>query len=187
LRVFERVLVCVDGSAAGLKASRLAVDLAGRLQSELTFLTVHRNRGTTSDADLDRLVPRGDEGLSVSHQLERSKEEAIAQGARAVNVVYREGPIVEAILAFLAEKPHDLVVVGTRGLSRGNRLLLGSVSNSLVNRAPCPVLVVRGSERKRSEPRRAGHGGGSPTPEATPRRAAPTTPQAPGGAGRVGP
>lgn len=185
--MFERILVCVDGSAAGHKASRVAIDLAGRLEAELTLLTVQRNRGSTSDGDLERLVPRGDEGLSVSHQLEQAREEATARGAKSVHVVYRQGSVVETILAVLAESPQDLVVVGTRGLSRGNRLLLGSVSNRLVNSAPCPVLVVRGSERKRTESRRPAHAGGPPGPEAHSRRSTPATPQAPGGSGRVGP
>lgn len=37
----------------------------------------------------------------------------------------------------------DLVVVGSHGYSRWERLLLGSVSNSVVHHAPCSVMVVR--------------------------------------------
>ena len=37
----------------------------------------------------------------------------------------------------------DLIVVGTRGLSTAQRLLLGSVSTKVVHHAPCDVLVVR--------------------------------------------
>ena len=37
----------------------------------------------------------------------------------------------------------DLVVVGSHGHSRWERLLIGSVSNSVVHHAPCSVLVVR--------------------------------------------
>ena len=37
----------------------------------------------------------------------------------------------------------DLVVVGSHGYSRWERLLLGSVSDSVVHHAPCSVLVVR--------------------------------------------
>lgn len=47
--------------------------------------------------------------------------------------------IVEA-----AEQWHaDLIVVGSHGYSRWERLLLGSVSDSVVHHAPCSVLVVR--------------------------------------------
>lgn len=43
-----------------------------------------------------------------------------------------------------AEEMHpDLIVVGSHGYSRWERLLLGSVSDSVVHHAPCSVLVVR--------------------------------------------
>ena len=43
-----------------------------------------------------------------------------------------------------AEEWHaDLIVVGSHGYSRWERLLLGSVSDSVVHHAPCSVLVVR--------------------------------------------
>lgn len=37
----------------------------------------------------------------------------------------------------------DLVIVGSRGLGAGRRLILGSVSDRVVHHAPCPVLVLR--------------------------------------------
>lgn len=37
----------------------------------------------------------------------------------------------------------DMIIVGSHGYSRWERLLLGSVSDSVVNHAPCSVLVVR--------------------------------------------
>jgi nucleotide-binding universal stress UspA family protein len=50
-----------------------------------------------------------------------------------------ESRIVEA-----AEKmPADLIILGSHGYSRWERLLLGSVSNSVLHHAPCSVLVVR--------------------------------------------
>ena len=42
----------------------------------------------------------------------------------------------------------DLVIVGSHGYNRWERLLLGSVSNSVVQHAPCSVLVIRSSEVK---------------------------------------
>lgn len=50
----------------------------------------------------------------------------------------------ESRIVETAEEMHpDLVVVGSHGHSRWERLLLGSVSDSVVHHAPCSVLVVR--------------------------------------------
>ena len=42
----------------------------------------------------------------------------------------------------------DLIVVGSHGYSRWERLLLGSVSQSVVHHAPCSVMVVRPPSKK---------------------------------------
>ncbi len=53
-----------------------------------------------------------------------------------------ESRIVEAA----EESGADLIVVGSHGYNRWERLLLGSVSDSVVHHAPCSVLVVRSAE-----------------------------------------
>ena len=42
----------------------------------------------------------------------------------------------------------DLVVIGTRGLSGLKHLLLGSIAERVVQRAPCPVLTVKPAKPK---------------------------------------
>lgn len=50
----------------------------------------------------------------------------------------------ESRIVETAEKmPADMIVVGSHGYNRWERLLLGSVSDSVVHHAPCSVLVVR--------------------------------------------
>lgn len=41
------------------------------------------------------------------------------------------------------EMPADMIIVGSHGYNRWERLLLGSVSDSVIHHAPCSVLVVR--------------------------------------------
>ena len=47
-----------------------------------------------------------------------------------------------------AEHDAQLIVVGSHGWGAARRLLSGSVSTGLVHSAPCPVLVVRGSQQR---------------------------------------
>lgn len=55
-----------------------------------------------------------------------------------------ESRIVETAETFAA----DLIIVGSHGYNSWERLLLGSVSDSVVHHAPCSVLVVRGDKSK---------------------------------------
>lgn len=63
-------------------------------------------------------------------------------------ILVKEGNPGEEILSVLKKERVDLVVLGTRGISGIKRFLLGSVSEWLVQEAPCPVLVARGSGRR---------------------------------------
>ena len=53
------------------------------------------------------------------------------------------GSVVETIVNQAVKENVDLIIVGTRGLGGFKKLLLGSVSNGIVSRAHCPVLVIR--------------------------------------------
>jgi len=73
--------------------------------------------------------------------------------AAAKGVLSGEGPTVSGDVLFgspesrivetAEQMPADLIVVGSHGYNRWERLLLGSVSDSVVHHAPCSVLVVR--------------------------------------------
>jgi len=52
----------------------------------------------------------------------------------------------EEIVVLAEELGADLVVLGSRGLGGMRRTLIGSVSDSVVRHAHCPVLVVRHEE-----------------------------------------
>src|SRR5918998_275242 len=69
---------------------------------------------------------------------------ARAAGGRALWVYLREGEPVEEIVALAEELDADLVVVGSRGAGWMKRLVTGSVSEGVVHRSSCPVLVVGG-------------------------------------------
>jgi hypothetical protein len=49
----------------------------------------------------------------------------------------------EVIWRVAQERDCDLIVVGSHGLIGSKRLMLGSISNAVVAKAPCPVLVVK--------------------------------------------
>jgi len=68
--------------------------------------------------------------------------EALRARGLDVKVQLHAGPTVETILESAERADAELIVVGAHRHGRAHRLLLGSVSEGLLRRAPCPVLVV---------------------------------------------
>jgi nucleotide-binding universal stress UspA family protein len=141
---FRSVAVAIDGSAHGVEALSVAIDVARHYGGRLTILSVVPVPATIVLPN--EPIPTawvGGEGPRYRALVDAAVEQARKEGLTAVEGVCEEGGIVDAILGHLENHPADLLVVGSRGLSAAKRLLLGSVSTALVNRAPCPVLVVR--------------------------------------------
>jgi len=163
--MFDRILVAFDGSSQARRAVHVATEVAARFHSTLTLAVVRPPGPASADAYLESLVPLPDEGKALVSVVEEVREKALARGAAAVDSVMLQGEVVETLLGWLERHPQDLLVVGSRGLSRGRRLLLGSVSSGLVGEAPCPVLVVRPPRDHRkgdSVPPPMVHGAGDP-------------------------
>jgi nucleotide-binding universal stress UspA family protein len=64
----------------------------------------------------------------------------------------QEGEVIPEILRLATETPCDLIVMGTHGRTGLSRLLLGSVAEGVLRRAPCPVLSVRAFPPGRETP-----------------------------------
>jgi nucleotide-binding universal stress UspA family protein len=57
------------------------------------------------------------------------------------------GRVPEVVCRVAHERECDLIVVGSRGLTGFKRLMLGSISNAVAAKAPCPVLVIKWYEK----------------------------------------
>jgi nucleotide-binding universal stress UspA family protein len=146
--LFDKILVAYDGRSQSQYALKTATEVALRFGSTLTIATVSPGPSDSSDPELARLVPVSEDERPLGSLLEEGRAQAIEKGVRSVEVVFLRGEATPAIVRYLTQTPHDLLVVGTRGLPRAHRILLGSVSASLVNAAPCTILVVRPPRRR---------------------------------------
>jgi nucleotide-binding universal stress UspA family protein len=141
---FARIAVAVDGSPHAQRALEVATDLAKRYGSELRILAVAPL--TAYVATTEPWIPTEVLEGEVKHYralVEKSVESAKAAGQSTVNGVCLEGHISEELVAYLEKNPVDLLVMGSRGLSRSRRLLLGSTSDEVLHHVRCPVLIVR--------------------------------------------
>ena len=132
-----RVVVGYDGSEHAKRAIDRAIDLAGD-DGEMVVVA-------SAEPDVESpMTEGGRQDPSEIQRRRRTVEEArgLLQGRKgSVEYVEAYGDPGTAIVK--AAGGADLVVVGSRGLSRLERLLLGSVSTKVVQRAPSDVLVVR--------------------------------------------
>jgi nucleotide-binding universal stress UspA family protein len=78
--------------------------------------------------------------------LARYAERLRARGLE-VETLAREGYPATAIEEEAERQGADLIVIGTRGLSGLRHLLLGSIAERVVQRAPCPVLTVKAPKK----------------------------------------
>ena len=78
----------------------------------------------------------------AEQNLQRFADQLLEKGL-AVEVVVREGYPATVIEEEVERQNADLVVIGTRGHTGLKHLLLGSVAERVVQKAPCPVLAVK--------------------------------------------
>ena len=138
--MFENILVPVDGSEGSDRAVAEAISVAQTCGAKLNFLYVANINqlainACLSDAILEAVSKAGNVILDRAMEMVPSgiEKEAFSEtGSPAV-----------VILDFAMNNPTDLIVMGSRGLGLVKGVLLGSVSQYIVEQAKCPVLVVK--------------------------------------------
>lgn len=142
----KNITVCVDGSESSEAAFSMAVELAKGMGASLHILTV-----APPSVPSYMSVPASPAGMMPDEEVvrhhtelaERFMESARQRGVEDRGFTVLKGHVVEQVLDHLEREGTDLLVVGARGLSRFQRLLLGSVSSALVQYAKTSVLVVK--------------------------------------------
>ncbi|WP_034385951.1 universal stress protein [Deinococcus sp. YIM 77859] len=137
-----KFVVACDGSEPSLRALRHAVKLARAAGAQLDLITVIEEPPVSPFVQWAGLDPGYVRGL-LERQAREAREAALAvtEGA-GVTAHFRtlRGRPVDVLLA--AAQEADLLVLGTHGYRGMDRVLLGSVAESLLRRAQVPLLVV---------------------------------------------
>ncbi|WP_051529331.1 universal stress protein [Meiothermus cerbereus] len=138
--IFRRLLIATDGSEWSSRAVQHGVRLASSLGAEVSLLHVvelpHKLAGQkTVGLPEHELLGQGQAVLEEALKL-------AAETGLAAQPILMQGHPVESILQ--ASQQHDLVVMGTRGRSGLDRLLLGSITERVARLSAKPVLVIPG-------------------------------------------
>lgn len=147
---FPKILVGIDGSEASIDASRSAIAIAKKYNSQLTAVFVLHMHGIRSVSSTFITAPTyGVEGFEAekreAHEwLDRIRLEGQAKGIDLGTKIIEGSTSVDATIVDYAEREGvDLIVIGTRGRTGFKRLLLGSVALGVVTYSHCPVIVVK--------------------------------------------
>ncbi len=146
--IWKRICCAVDFSEPSWIAMEQAADLASRLRAELTlvYVQVPQPQGTSDVAAVSRSLAEAD-ARQAEETLEVWRSDAEERAALPVRARVLLGDPPLEIARFAGEEGYDVVVLGTHGRTGLSRLLLGSVAEKVLRRAPVPVLVVRNHAR----------------------------------------
>jgi nucleotide-binding universal stress UspA family protein len=138
-----KILLATDGSRQAELAGQTAADLAQKTDSELHV--VHVLASPLATHDPSSFEP--DVWARLEQRERRTLEDVVgkieASGVEVEGSHLKVGRPDAEIVALAEEIGAGLIVMGARGVGGIRRALTGSVSDSVVRHAHCPVLMVR--------------------------------------------
>ncbi len=139
--MFDKILIASDGSEGAARAVSAGIKLAKIHNAELHMIGVEEL--PRFPASVDEVV---EEKAEANHVFEAATKlamgQAQAQGVKLTPHVIVGHPVT-AISDFVASGRFDLLVVGFMGHSALYNRLIGSMTDRLVEHAPCAVLVIK--------------------------------------------
>lgn len=143
----KNILFATDGSEDALLAGRAAVDLAKATGTELHVLHAWHPIPPYIHPSVRHEFDQGPYERNARELFAEQRARIKGMGGEIGGEHLRTGPPADEILEAAQELEAGLIVVGSRGLGRAERLAVGSVSEEVAHYAPCPVLVARGGEK----------------------------------------
>ena len=140
---YKTILVPTDGSDYSFYAAEHAAYLAKTLGAKLFALNVV-NAPLAFHAGIHYAESKAEMEGSAKDAVGKIKALCDAAGVECEEMIVQGDPRQE-IVAVARSINADCIVIGSLGMSALERALIGSVSDSVLRHAPCPVLMVRKS------------------------------------------
>ena len=138
--MIRRILAAHGGAEWSEAAFDFALDLASKYKAGLTVLSVVRLPSVRDDEETQALIEDGKSRYkSLSERLH--KKAAAAKVEMRAHVAI--GHPAEQIIERAESEKSDLIVLGHRHRTSLGRWLLGSVSDRVMDHAPCSVIVIK--------------------------------------------
>ncbi len=145
-----RILVPIDFSEHSKKALQYAIPFAEQFKASIDLLYVVEPTVYPADFSFGQVAfPSVEEELKQrgGEELEALIRNQIGSRVKARSSV-RTGKAFNEIDLYAKEEEIDLIIIATHGHSGMEHVLFGSTAEKVIRYAPCPVLVVRMSEKE---------------------------------------
>lgn len=149
---FQRILIAIDDRKYSKHAAEYGFELAHTFKSAVALVHIVEPVVMTQPSDpsmLGSLVPGlGSETVEVEKIQEESSKKLLEQTVNTLGkgldvTQYSElGSTADTIINCANQFKADLIVIGTHKRSGLDRLLMGSVAESVLHHSPIPVLIV---------------------------------------------
>ncbi|MFI4956247.1 MAG: universal stress protein [Gammaproteobacteria bacterium] len=147
--MFKRILVAIDGSEVSTNALQHAINLAQEQHATLCILNViDEYMPSTGDTiiDIDKFAQALNE-LSqqiLDNATKMARQASIEFEVKSSLLEPLQGRIADRIVEIATEWKTDLIVIGSHGRHGFQRLLLGSVADTVIRITTIPVLLIHG-------------------------------------------
>ncbi len=144
--MIKKILVPFDGSKYSVRAFMMATEIATKFDSKIAAVTVipkyYHTRSLYANLQYEETILRK-QRAAAKRSLEEVKLIAKKQGIKIDIDVLESNSIVKQIVAYVKSKKIDLIVMGSHGRGKFDKVLLGSVSNGVMQRAKCSVMIIK--------------------------------------------
>ena len=153
---FSRVLVALDGSTSSMHATDYAISIAMKNDSQLIVLYVidfYKYSHLSSSIILaptfgsEKYLEEKSEAEKLMNKIKEKFKLKIKGDMKSkelkTEIVEGTKSVAATIMDYAESENIDLIIIGSRGRTGFKKLLLGSVSSSIIKNAHCTVLVIR--------------------------------------------
>ena len=141
----QKILLPTDFSNFSVIAMNYACELATRFNAELHLLhTLEVHADFTPNFEMGLALPKrfSESKVAAEKALTNVLDPQWSTGRKVIHAVVEGSPKVE-IVRYARTQNIDLIVLATHGRTGLTHVIMGSVAESVVRTAPCPVLTVR--------------------------------------------
>ncbi|MFQ5475502.1 MAG: universal stress protein [Nitrosopumilus sp.] len=142
---FKNILIPYDGSIHANHAFDKAIEIAKQHDSNLkvvSCLDIANIGGWYIDRQINKDIMKNAKNLTkklFSKLNNTAKKNSIHVDFKIIE----SNNTVKSLISFANSKQIDLIIMGSSGRGEFDKVLLGSVSNGVMQKAKCPVLIIK--------------------------------------------